>query len=176
MLLKEKEEIKAWLNQYQIINYEIIKDEDYGYVVNVNGSVNLARKKLKSIDVKFNQINGWFSCAFNHLTSLEGCPEIVNGSFYCNANKINSFKYSPKVIGDHFFGANNLFSIDSLNFFPSQIKNNVFIMNNKNLGELQNKENFQIFKEIIKTQKEKEKLLNNINKETLKNNNIINNI
>lgn len=36
MLLKTKIEIENWLNKYEIENYELIEDKDYGYVVNVN--------------------------------------------------------------------------------------------------------------------------------------------
>ena len=65
MLLKEKEEIEAWLNQYKIQNYELKKDKEYGYVVNVNNNVDLTNKNLKNIDVKFNEINGYFDCSHN---------------------------------------------------------------------------------------------------------------
>ena len=52
MLLRKKEEIEDWLNQYEIRNYEMIEDHKYGYVVNINRSVDLYNKKLKNIDVE----------------------------------------------------------------------------------------------------------------------------
>lgn len=39
MLLKNKVEIEKWLNQYNVKKYELIEDEEYGYVVNVNEHV-----------------------------------------------------------------------------------------------------------------------------------------
>ena len=45
--------------------------------MNVNKSVFLNNKKLTSIDIKFNQINGSFNCSNNNLETLEGCPKIV---------------------------------------------------------------------------------------------------
>ena len=60
MLLRKKEEIEAWLNQYYIKNYKLIEDKNYGYIVNVNDHVNIAYKNIIKIKVKFNQINGDF--------------------------------------------------------------------------------------------------------------------
>ena len=58
MLLRTKEEIQDWLSQYKINNYELIKDEEYGYVVNINDNVDLHCCELKNIEIKFNEING----------------------------------------------------------------------------------------------------------------------
>ena len=49
MLLREKKEIKNWLNQYGIENYKLIENEEYGYVVNCFDDVDLYEKKLKKI-------------------------------------------------------------------------------------------------------------------------------
>ena len=107
MLLKEKEEIKAWLNKNQIKGYILIKNEEYGYVVNVNGNVVLYNKNLKNIEVKFNEINGWFNCTVNKLNSLEGCPEIVHGNFNCNDNKLKTLEFCPKIVNGDFDCSNN---------------------------------------------------------------------
>lgn len=58
---------------------------------------------MKSIDVKFNKIEGDFFCGFNKLESLKGCPEIVNGNFSCNNNNLKSLKFSPKISEWRFF-------------------------------------------------------------------------
>ena len=42
-MLREKKEIEKWLKKYNIENYELIS-RGWGYVVNVNGSVNLLIK------------------------------------------------------------------------------------------------------------------------------------
>ena len=36
MLLRKKEEIEDWLNEYKIKNYKLIENEEYGYIVNIN--------------------------------------------------------------------------------------------------------------------------------------------
>ena len=86
MLLRKKEDIEAWLNEYHVQNYELIEDKKYGYVVNVNGNVDLKNRKLRSIKIKFNEVNGFFDCSENQLKLLKGCPEIVNRGFSCNNN------------------------------------------------------------------------------------------
>ena len=44
MLLMKKENIEAWLKEYEIRSYELIKDDRYGYIVNVNSEVDLESK------------------------------------------------------------------------------------------------------------------------------------
>ena len=102
MLLRKKAEIETWLNQYGIKNYELIEDNEYGFVINVNGNVDLDSKKLISIDIKFNKVEGFFSCNDNLIETLEGCPEIVEDSFYCYQNKLKTLKYSPKIGNGNF--------------------------------------------------------------------------
>ena len=202
MLLRKKEEIEAWLNQYKITNYELIEDKEYGYVVNVNKSVDLCNKYLKSIDVKFNNINGCFDCSVNQLNSLEGSPVIVNGDFYCSENKLESLegcpktvegnfdcsnnklislKYCPKIIEYYFYCSYNKLSIEGLKYLPKAIsKNYIYIDNNEKLNDLQNINDFKILKikveEILKIKKEKENLLNNINKKDLNKNKVVSKI
>jgi hypothetical protein len=98
-MLKEKEEIVEWLNKMSISNYELIEDEEYGYKVNVEEDVDISKKDLDYIAIKFGFIRGNFYCNNNKLEDLEGCPEIVKGSFWCYDNKIKSLKYFPKDVG-----------------------------------------------------------------------------
>jgi hypothetical protein len=72
-MLKTKNEIKSWLNQYKIESY-FINDN---LTVNVNGSINLSYLKLIKIPIKFNRVNGNFFCAYNELTSLEFFPSEI---------------------------------------------------------------------------------------------------
>ena len=102
MLLRKKEEIEAWLNKYKIENYELIEDQEYGYMVNVNNNVFLNHKNLKSLEVKFNKINGYFDCCHNELTSLEGCPKIIKEYFDCSSNKLKSLKGCPEIVDGNF--------------------------------------------------------------------------
>ena len=119
MLLRKKEEIEAWLNQYNVKNYELIEDDTYGYVVNVNDNVNLSSKKLKNIEVKFNKVKNFF-CDDNELESLQGCPEIVEKNFTCSNNKLITLEDCPKTIERDFYCDRN--KITSLKGCPKIVK------------------------------------------------------
>ena len=94
MLLIKKEQIELWLNQYDIDNYELVEDQEYGYVVNVNNTVDFFNMELLDIEIKFNEINGDFCCSNNYLDFLKGCPEIVRGNFDCSHNDLKSLLLS----------------------------------------------------------------------------------
>ena len=111
MLLKKKKEIENWLNQYHIQNYELIKDKKYGYIVNCKTPVSLSYKNLKSIDIKFNEVNGFFDCSNNDLISLEGSP-VKCHDFYCQNNQLTSLKYSPLFLNSLEASSNNLIKLD----------------------------------------------------------------
>ena len=193
MLLRKKEDIEDWLNEYKIVKYNLIPNREYGYVVNVNKSVDISNYKLKSIDIKFNEINGLFDCSFNQLSSLEGCPNItngflcaynelislescptiVNGDFDCSNNQLNSLKYAPKKVNGFYCG-NNRLTIEGLEYLPKEIKSNfILLIENESLNSLQEIKNFKDLnikiEDIFKIQKEKENLLNIINKKECKN-------
>lgn len=102
-MLTNKEDIKAWLDQYGIQKYTINED----MTVDVDGDVSLEKKKLKYIPVQFNKINGKFNCSDNQLMSLEGCPKEVKGGFLCHNNKLKSLKYSPILIEKDFICSHN---------------------------------------------------------------------
>ena len=202
MLLRKKEEIETWLNKYLIKNYELISNEEYGYIVDVNTDVDLSCYQLDYLKVKFNVVNGSFNCSFNELISLKGSPKIVNKSFFCNNNKLKSLKYSPniiqknfdcsnnklislkycpKIIEYYFYCSYNKLSIEGLKYLPKAIsKNYIYIDNNEKLNDLQNINDFKILKikveEILKIKKEKENLLNNINKKDLNKNKVVSKI
>ena len=178
MLLKEKKEIEDWLKKYDIKFYELIENKEYGYVVNVNNDVYLDNKNLKNIKVRFNEINGWFSCNYNQLKSLEGCPKIINGLFNCSNNQLNSLEFCPEIIKESFWCHSNNLNIEGLKCLPKEIGFDcIEIDENHELGDLQFIDQFTILKEkvkeILKTKEEKENLLKIINKNTL---NIKNNI
>ena len=129
MLLRKKEQIETWLNKYNIHNYELIENAEYGYVVNVNGEVNLFNNNLKSIDVKFNEIKGSFTCAWNLLTTLEGCPEIVEGDFYCIYNQLKSLKCCPTIVNGSFNCSYN--RLTSLEGSPEIINGDFYCADNR---------------------------------------------
>ncbi len=102
-MLKTKEEIKKWLDKYSITKYTINED----LTVDVDGSVDLYKRKLKSIDVQFGIVKGFFYCHENQLTSLEGCPKYVGLDFACYGNPTEGLDYCPKEIGGQFYCENN---------------------------------------------------------------------
>ena len=159
MLLKSKVKIENWLNKYNIKNYELVEDDEYGYVVNVNQNVFLFNKQLNSIDLKFNIINGDFWCSGNNLTSLKGCPNIIKGNFNCSNNKLTSLEYCPNIVYGNFYSNNNFLTKDSLIHISNEIKsNNIEIINNPELGDIQYIKDFNQLKHISNIYKEKNNL------------------
>ena len=112
-LKSEKADIIKWLKKYNINNFNLIPDIEYGFVVDVHSDVNLCDKNLKHILVKFNNVNGSFDCSNNKLTSLEFCPSTVNGNFYCHYNKLTRLEFCPKIInGNFYYDGNKLIGVD----------------------------------------------------------------
>ena len=104
---KDKQQIINWLDKYDIKNYTLMPDEQYGFVIDVNGSVDLSHKELINIPVKFNEVSGDFHCHINKLTSLEFSPQTVCGNFLCNHNKLTSLEFCPQTVSDSFDCHNN---------------------------------------------------------------------
>lgn len=101
--LKNKLEIRQWLDKMGIQNYTI---ED-NLIINVQSHVMIQSKKLDYIPVQFGIVSGNFSCNDNNLISLKGSPHFVGGYFSCNNNKLLSLEYAPEVVGSHFFCVKN---------------------------------------------------------------------
>ena len=78
-----------------------------GELVNVDDDVNLCKKGLTELPLKFGVVTGHFLCNSNNLTSLEGCPLRVSGSFTCRRNNLTSLEGCPKYVGRDFWCTNN---------------------------------------------------------------------
>lgn len=171
---KTIEEIENWLNKYDIFyDYEIIPDEKYGFVVNLDTDFQAFKKNLIWIPIKFNIVNGVFNCSQNQLESLEFAPIYVGKSFYCNDNKLTSLKGCPnEIIGDFYCDENQLQNLkdcpkkvnflrcdkiilDDLSFIPEKVKTERVIIVDGNIIEEYE------FKDI-------QKIHNNVSKGTLK--------
>ncbi len=119
-----EQEIHDLCKEYRIKDYTINSDGS----IDVNGNVNLSACEIRKIPIKFNKVNGYFSClecdlttlensprivmnnfkcSWNDLTSLEGCPDFIYGDFDCNQNYIEDFKYFPKHVEGMIFITNN---------------------------------------------------------------------
>ncbi len=119
-----EQEIIDICKEYNIENYSINPDGS----IDVDGNVNLTMFKLRELPLKFNKVNGWFSCSNNLLTSLEGCPKEVGGDFFCSRNNLTSLKGCPIVVGGGFNCSDN--RITDLQGIPSGINGRLNCRNN----------------------------------------------
>lgn len=117
------EEIQKWLDYYSTLSINahvsFIKDKEYGFVVDVKGSVSINNEGLDFIPVKFNVIDGGFSCTDNKLTSLDFAPIEVKDEFGIANNLLTSLSGSPKKVG-MFDCSNNL--LPSLEGGPIEVE------------------------------------------------------
>ena len=98
-----REEVVEVCEKYEIENY-IIND---GLSIDVDGDVDLYKKKLEYLPLKFNYVGGTFNCSFNQLKILEGCPRTVVGDFFCDYNELKTLKGSPQTVDGSFYCYNN---------------------------------------------------------------------
>lgn len=124
-MLKTKDDIKLWLDAYEVTNYTINDD----LTVDVYGDVNLYDKALKSLPVQFSTVQGFFDCRANQLTSLNGCPKVVSGDFNCCHNNLSSLESGPTHVGNDFNCRNN--QLTSLKGAPDNIDGSFDCRNNK---------------------------------------------
>jgi hypothetical protein len=121
---KNGEDIHRICNEYDIVNYTI----NDNLSIDVDYVVNLFSKGLTKLPLKFNKVNGRFSCFNNKLTSLEGAPNKVTGYFDCSHNKLTSLEGAPKEVnGDFDCSRNNLYSFYNL---PIDVIGEVYYSNN----------------------------------------------
>jgi hypothetical protein len=125
-LFESNTEIDKICRKYDIINYTINNDNS----VDVDDNVILYNKRLESIPLNFNIVNGCFGCGYNQLTSLKGCPVRVGNYFYCYHNNLTSLQYSPQYMenGDFYCGSNK---IESLQYCTELIRGGFSCCSNK---------------------------------------------
>lgn len=109
------EEVEAICKWFGLKDYKVNNDLS----VDVNGNVDISKRKLSRIPIKFNSVRGHFFCHFNNLKSLENSPEIVEGGFNCSENQLTSLKYGPKEVYS-FDCSRNL--LKDLKFSPKKVK------------------------------------------------------
>jgi hypothetical protein len=125
-IFESNTEIDKICRKYNIVNYTINSDNS----VDVDGDVNLWDKKLTSIPLNFNIVNGYFGCGRNYLISLKGCPVRVGSWFSCYGNNLTSLQYSPQYVesGDFGCGWNK---IESLQYCTELIRGDFYCNDNK---------------------------------------------
>ncbi len=102
-------------------------DEDG--TVDVDGDVDLSKRNLSKLPLKFGKVSGNFHCNRNKLISLEGCPEEVGGDFYCHRNQLTSLLGCPKYVGINFACAGN--QLTSLEYCPEVVNGSFYCSQNK---------------------------------------------
>ena len=102
-LFESYSDIESICRKYIITNYTINSDGS----IDVDADVNLYRKRLTKLPLKFRNVSGNFDCSYNQLTTLVGSPESVGDNFYCNSNQLITLKGSPKSVGESFDCSNN---------------------------------------------------------------------
>jgi hypothetical protein len=115
-LFESFEDIDDICRRYYIKNYTINPDGS----IDVGAPVDLYELGLTKLPLKFNKVNGYFSCDGNELKTLEGSPVEVNGNFLCHNNKLTSFQFAPKIIRGDFICTDN--NIKTFEYFPSFVK------------------------------------------------------
>lgn len=108
---KNKTQIIDWLERNEIENYELLPDNEYGFVVNTNSGVDLNGRSLKFIPVKFNIAKWNFDCSNNQLTSLEFSPVKVERTFSCSNNLLSSLEGAPQECAYFYCYYNRLTSL-----------------------------------------------------------------
>jgi hypothetical protein len=125
-IFESNTEIDKICRKYKIKNYTINSDNS----IDVDGDVDLWGKKLESIPLNFNIVNGWFNCGNNYLTSLKGCPVRVGNGFRCYRNKLTSLQYSPQYIENGYFHCGDN-KIESLQYCTELIRGEFYCDGNK---------------------------------------------
>ena len=107
--------IRYLCKKYSIKNYTICSDR----TIDVDGDVNLYRKNLTKLPLKFNKVSGTFYCNDTQLTTLEGSPKEVGGGFYCFNNQLTSLEGGPIKVGGEFYCSHN--QLTSLEGGPKEV-------------------------------------------------------
>ena len=102
--------------KYDIKNYTINPDGS----IDVDGNIGLRNIGMISLPLKFNKVNGYFSCSVNNITTLEGSPNYVGMNFHCQDTSITTLKGAPSYIGGDFYCDNNM--LTSLEYSPDYVR------------------------------------------------------
>ena len=94
-----QKEIEHWLREHNVQNWTIIEDENWKYIVNVEGDVLIDDLNLDCIPFKFGQVKGNFNVSNNDMKNLIGSPDYVGGNYLCYASKLESLEGVTQKIG-----------------------------------------------------------------------------
>lgn len=133
-MLKTKEEVLAWLKEYNKFGGASSVDSitiSSNLVIDIRGGFRLSsRADIVRLPVKFGTIKGSFKLKYNgELISIEGCPNKVMGEFWCTDNhKLKSLKGAPKEVEGDVFISNNAFKdLHDIHKYLPMIKGEIYI-------------------------------------------------
>jgi hypothetical protein len=124
-LFEDFNEIDDICQRWGIENYTINPDS----TIDVDGNVNLYKKGLKELPLKFGKVSGYFECSYNELTTLEGAPKEVGGRFDCGRNQLTTLEGAPKEVGRHFNCSYN--QLTTLEGGPKEVGGDFVCINNQ---------------------------------------------
>jgi len=118
------------LEHFGITKYTINADG----TVDIDGDVDLSRKGLTEIPIRFGIVRGDFIIINNNLLSLKNSPREVTGVFDCSYNpQLSSLKNGPKIA--KYYYCNNC-NLKSLEGGPKQVAESFVCSENINLTSL----------------------------------------
>ncbi len=94
MIIMCEKEIDNICVEYGIENYTINTDGS----IDIHGNVDISRRGLIKIPLKFNKVFGYFDCSENDLISLVGCPKYVGDWFDYSFNNLTSLIGGPNEV------------------------------------------------------------------------------
>lgn len=120
--LLKKQELQAWLNQFDITEYRVVNEGNHEteYEVEFDESVNFNNNPIHFFPFRIGTVHGNFKATNCQLNSLENGPKVVLGNFTVNNNNLSSLKDSPlKIIGSFNFNDNKITNFD---YAPQKVK------------------------------------------------------
>ena len=113
---------------YDINGSYIVKETKNGFIVDIDGYVDVKNKKIISLTnefFKFGVVSGGFYCIdCKSLKTLEGAPERVDGNFNCGwCDSLTSLEGAPKEVGCDFY-CGHCKSLTSLECAPKEVGEN----------------------------------------------------
>ena len=96
--------------------------------IDVDKDVNLSHRNLYQLPLKFNKINGHFSCEDNKLSNLNGCPREIKKYFNCGHNDLTTLVGGPNKVGGGYYCEYN--HLKDVHGFPEYFYGTVGIESN----------------------------------------------
>lgn len=81
---------------------------------NQHNKIDIAYKKLETLEGIPEVINGSLNCSYNRIKSLEYRPKEIKGDFDCSNNDLSSLEYSPNVKKNYDCSSNVLISLKGI--------------------------------------------------------------